>query len=290
MHGIINLDKPKGMTSQEAVTAVKRTLRVKKAGHAGTLDPLATGVLLILLGEATKVARFLSDLDKEYISKIKLGERTDTLDSEGSIIEKRDVPKISKEEIEDVLSRFLGEIRQVPPMYSALKHSGRPLYELARKGVEIERKERTINIYNIRLLSLYLPYLEIAISCSKGTYIRTLAEDIGIALGTGAHIIELRRTSIGNFNIENSLKINETTPDKIIPIDRALSHLREFKVSQREFELLTRGARIPHTDRTLLDGEYLRLKDPDGRLFAIGASSVSPKIIRIERLFVGINK
>jgi len=290
MHGIINLDKPKGMTSQEAVTFVKRTLRVKKAGHAGTLDPLATGVLLILLGEATKVARFLSDLDKEYISKIKLGERTDTLDSEGNIIEKRDVPDIPKGQIEAVLSRFLGEIRQVPPMYSALKHSGRPLYELARKGIEVERKERPVNIYNIRLLSLNLPYLEIAISCSKGTYIRTLADDIGMALGTGAHIVELRRTSIGDFNIEGSLKINDLTPDKIIPIDKALSHLREFKVSQREFELLTKGARIPHTDRTLLDGEYLRLKDPDGRLFAIGLSSVSPKIIRIERLFVGINE
>ena len=290
MHGIINLDKPKGMTSQEAVTFVKRTLRVKKAGHAGTLDPLATGVLLILLGEATKVARFLSDLDKEYISKIKLGERTDTLDSEGNIIEKRDVPDIPKGQIEAVLSRFLGEIRQVPPMYSALKHSGRPLYELARKGIEVERKERPVNIYNIRLLSLNLPYLEIAISCSKGTYIRTLADDIGMALGTGAHITELRRTSIGDFKIEDSLKIKDITPDKIIPIDKALSHLREFKVSQREFELLTKGARIPHTDRTLLDGEYLRLKDPDGRLFAIGLSSVSPKIIRIERLFVGINK
>jgi len=290
MHGIINLDKPKGMTSQEAVTFVKRTLRVKKAGHAGTLDPLATGVLLILLGEATKVARFLSDLDKEYISKIKLGERTDTLDSEGNIIEKRDVPDIPKGQIEAVLSRFLGKIRQVPPMYSALKHSGRPLYELARKGIEVERKERPVNIYNIRLLSLNLPYLEIAISCSKGTYIRTLADDIGMALGTGAHIVELRRTSIGGFNIEDSLKINDLTPDKIIPIDKALSHLREFKVSQREFELLTKGATIPHTDRTLLDGEYLRLKDPDGRLFAIGLSSVSPKIIRIERLFVGINK
>lgn len=283
MHGVINLDKAKGITSQEAVTALKQALKVKKAGHAGTLDPIATGVLLVLVGEATKIARFLSDLDKEYVAELKLGERTDTLDADGRVIETKEVPHLTENDIEQALSRFRGEIRQTPPMYSALKRNGTPLYKLARKGMAVERQERIVNILRLELLRFNTPFLEIKINCSKGTYIRSLADDIGQALGTGAHITALRRTAIGRFKVENAVSLDAISAETLIPIDDALSHLREIVLTARDYTLISKGSQILFPERLFADGEFLRLKTPEGKLFAVGRvsakDSAMPKIM-----------
>ena len=206
---VINLNKPKGLTSQQAVTKVKKLFAVRKAGHAGTLDPIATGILLVCLNEATKITRFLADADKEYLAMMKLGERTDTLDSEGKIIYKATDFSVDKNLIESVLERFRGKIEQIPPMYSAIKVAGKPLYMLARKGIEVERRHRSVNVYKLDIAGFAPPFLEIRVLCSKGTYIRTLCDDIGTALGTGAHVVELKRTKIGDFILEDSAGFDE---------------------------------------------------------------------------------
>ncbi|MDP2166793.1 MAG: tRNA pseudouridine(55) synthase TruB [Thermodesulfovibrionales bacterium] len=293
MHGVINLNKPKGITSQDAVTMVKRLLKAKKAGHAGTLDPIATGVLLVCVNEATKAARFLQNLDKEYIAELKLGERTDTLDADGRVIEKKEGFSVTEDDIRGVLEAFRGEIRQVPPMYSALKRHGRRLYELAREGIEVERQERVVNILRLDVVRFEPPYLEILVACSKGTYIRTLADDIGRELGTGAHVTKLMRTKIGGFKVEDSCTHrDEALRDKVIPLDNALSHLRELNVNEADFPLLSKGTQITLNDTALAGlltpNEHLRLKSPDGKLFALGTASFKPGIplprINIERL------
>jgi tRNA pseudouridine55 synthase len=229
---VINLNKPEGITSQQAVTKVKHIFSAKKAGHAGTLDPIATGVLLVCINEATKITRFLSDTDKEYVAVMKLGERTDTLDSEGKIIKKFQISnfKFQIEEIKKIIQQFIGEIEQIPPMYSAVKVSGRPLYKLARRGIEVERPHKKIKIYKLDLIHFNPPFLEIKVLCSKGTYIRTLCDDIGSAIGVGAHMVALKRTRVGDFGIEDSAGLAEL-PDKkksLYTIDMALKHLKDI--------------------------------------------------------------
>src|SRR4030043_105960 len=183
MNLVINLNKPKDISSQQAVIKVKKIFAVRKAGHAGTHDPIATGVLIVCLNEATKITRYLSDLDKEYMVKVKLGERTDTFDLTGRLLEKKDPFLLSKKDVQNVLKIFIGQIKQTPPMFSAIKIKGQPLYNLARRGIEIKRPERLIHIFGLDLIGFALPYLDLAIRCSKGTYIRTLCDDIGKALG-----------------------------------------------------------------------------------------------------------
>lgn len=288
MNVIINLNKPKGISSQQAVTQVKRILGVRKAGHAGTLDPIATGVLLVCTGEATKIARFLSDLYKEYIAVVKLGERTDTYDSEGEVVQTCEGFSFKKEEIENVLMRFTGTIEQTPPMYSAIKRCGKPLYRLARKGIMVERSKRTVMIHGIEITGFNLPLLEMKISCSKGTYIRSLCDDIGEALGVGAHITELNRTQVGDFSIEDSVTLDDLkkTPETAIVkfrgIDAALGHLRELSLTDREFAGAKHGLPLKCLDFSFLPNEYIKLKDPSGSLFAIGRAINS--LIKIERM------
>ena len=199
INGILLLDKPLGLSSNQALQRVKRLYQAQKAGHTGNLDPLATGVLPICLGEATKVSAFLLDADKRYIARIKLGQRTTTADAEGEVLESRPVPALTESMLKQALGRFIGEIDQVPPMHSALKVNGQPLYKLAHQGIVIERKSRRITIYGIELLSMSSDTLEIDVSCSKGTYIRTLAEDLGEVLGCGAHLSALQRIAAGPF-------------------------------------------------------------------------------------------
>jgi tRNA pseudouridine55 synthase len=227
---VINLNKPKDISSQKAVTKVKQIFAAKKAGHAGTLDPIATGVLLICLNGATKIARFLSDLDKEYIVRLKLGERTDTHDSTGKIVEKKNWRLLKKDHVYEVVNKFKGSIKQTPPMYSAIKIGGQRLYKLARMGMDVKRQERTINIYKIDIIYFNPPFLDLKISCSKGTYVRTLCDDIGKALGSGAHMVSLERTRIGNFSIEDSSSMEEliSKKDAWYSIDSAISHLCEI--------------------------------------------------------------
>jgi tRNA pseudouridine55 synthase len=198
--GILLLDKPLHLTSNGALQRVKRLFAAKKAGHTGSLDPLATGMLPLCFGEATKFSQFLLESDKCYIVQIKLGEQTATGDAEGEIIATKPVGDMTEERLMPVLNQFVGVIQQIPPMFSALKVQGKPLYELARKGIEIERQPRTVHIHRLQLLEFTHDQLSLEVYCSKGTYIRTLAEDIGVRLGCGAHVIGLRRSMVSPYN------------------------------------------------------------------------------------------
>ena len=206
---ILNIYKPSGMTSFDVVYKIRKKLDVKKVGHAGTLDPLAEGILLILVGKATKQSASLTGLAKSYRAEIILGRETDSYDTDGSLIAERDSSSLETDEIELALQNFRGETEQIPPMYSAVKVDGKKLYELARKGIEIERKARKVNIDKLELIGWNPPHLEIEIDCSKGTFIRSLAHDIGQLLGCGGCIEKLIRTRVGDYTIEESLNLNE---------------------------------------------------------------------------------
>jgi len=215
MDGALLLDKPLGVSSNRALQEAKKLLGAKKAGHAGTLDPLASGLLLILVGEATKFAGPMLDADKEYLATVKLGVTTSTADAEGAVLEERPV-HVSAEQVAAALGRFRGTIEQLPPMHSALKRDGVPLYQLARAGRTVERQARRIEIHELELLQYASPILELRVRCSKGTYIRVLAEDIGAALGTGAHLAALRRTVSGRFHVRDAATLEElrVMPDR----------------------------------------------------------------------------
>ncbi len=212
--GIVVLDKAKGLSSNAALQQVKRIYNANKAGHTGSLDPLATGVLPLCLGEATKVSQFLLNSDKKYRARIKLGIRTDSGDSEGIVIEQCDEFEVKRKEVEKALRQFEGEIEQVPPMYSALKVNGVPLYKLARKGQEIERAPRPVTVYSIELTEFEGDELELEISCSKGTYIRIMADDLGQALNCSTHIIGLRRTQARAITEENFINAEDLENEK----------------------------------------------------------------------------
>lgn len=282
---VINLNKPKDISSQQAVTKVKKIFAARKAGHAGTLDPIATGVLIVCLNKATKITRFLSDLDKEYIVKVKLGERTDTFDLTGRLLEKKHPFLLIKKDVQDVLNKFIGLIKQTPPMFSAIKIKGQPLYKFARKGIEIKRPERLVHIYGLDLIGFALPYIDLTIRCSKGTYIRTLCDDIGKALGVGAHITSLERTKVGNFRIEDSGSIEEIKwkKESVHSIDSAISFFDEIILDEESFSKAKNGMTvIPVTENKLIN-QYLRLKGGTGNtLFGIGRAEGNR--IKIERL------
>ncbi len=231
-NGILLLDKPPGISSNAALSRVKRLLGIKKAGHTGTLDPLASGLLVLCFGEATKVSAFLLDADKGYEAELHLGVTTDSEDAEGEIIAEREVPALDEAAIEAVLKRFRGDIEQVPPMYSALKHKGQRLYELARKGETVERPPRAVTIRELTLLDLELPRVRLAVRCTKGTYIRSLARDIGEALDCGAHLSGLRRTLSAPFHVDAAVSFEaldalerDQARSLLLPPDRALEHL-----------------------------------------------------------------
>ena len=291
---VVLFNKSGSSTSHDAVTAVKKLFKVRKAGHAGTLDPLATGVLLVCLNEATKITGYLSDLDKEYIVTAKLGESTDTYDTEGTITRRSAAElAVTRNEIETTLLGFTGEIEQTPPMFSALKVNGKPLYELARKGIVVDRKPRIVKVHSIEILEYKMPYLRLRVSCSKGTYIRSLCNDIGDALGVGAHVTQLARTRIGGFTLEHAAAIEEL-PQKteaLHTIDAALKHLHEIRLNSEEYLRARNGGPIPIVEaerrRALeMDGllsAFVRLKNPEGNIFGIG--KVAATSIKIERLF-----
>ena len=254
--GVVLLDKPAGMSSQGAVTAVKRAFNADKAGHTGTLDPMATGLLPICLGEATKYSQDLLEADKSYIAKVKFGSRTDTGDAEGQIIEELPLPAFADElaikaALDALLPKFTGPITQVPPMYSALKRDGKPLYEYARAGIELERAPREITIHAIRWTNVNWPEATLEVSCSKGTYIRVLAEDIGNTLGCGAHLVGLRRTEVGHLNLEQSFTMEsiqqglQDSSSYILPVDALLQTLPHLTVDEQQAKRLEMGQRVP---------------------------------------------
>ena len=252
IHGIVLLDKRQGISSNKALQEVKRLYNANKAGHTGSLDPLATGLLPVCLGEATKVSAYMLEDDKRYQTVIQLGVMTDTGDVDGTVIERKKVPEISNEQLSTCLEQFIGEIEQVPPMYSALKHNGKKLYELAREGITVERKARKITIYAIECLDFSNSLLTLDVKCSKGTYIRTLAEDIGHTLGCGATVKELRRTEAGQFVLANAriieklqaMESDEDLQALLIAVDKPLQSMPAIQVSQIEADLIQQGQRI----------------------------------------------
>lgn len=270
--GIVLLDKPLGLTSNAALQEVKRLFSARKAGHTGSLDPLATGLLPLCFGEATKISNFLFDACKYYTAVAKLGETTTTGDCEGEVVEHRPVGAFDKAHIEAVLGQFIGEIEQIPPMFSALKHKGQPLYKLAREGIEVERAPRKVTIYALELLGMGPDTLEISVKCSRGTYIRTLAEDIGEVLGCGAHVQALRRTGLGPYGEADMVTMEalreraetRTLDDCLTPMDSALGDYPVVQLSETVAFYLKQGQAVlvPHAPT---DG-LVRLYDASGFL------------------------
>lgn len=299
--GILIIDKPEGITSHDVVAKCRRILRTKKIGHTGTLDPFATGVVVILVGKATRLAQFLDKDAKEYLATVKLGFETDTGDRTGVKKEEEKGRKgeretFSVDEIEKVLKDFRGEIWQTPPMYSAKKVNGKKLYELARKGIEIERKPIKINIYELELkeaLNIQHSTFSIRVSCSAGTYIRVLAEDIGRKLKIGAHLAELRRICAGKFTIENALTLEEleqkVTGNKlenhIVSMSKAISHLTEIKLTLEEITKIKNGIKLRKELNQTNTGDFLRLTD-GANLLAIGFYDEAEKTVQPKHVLV----
>ena len=276
LDGIVLIDKPLGLSSNIALQKTKRIFQAQKAGHTGSLDPLATGVLPICFGEATKVSAFLLSSDKRYVTTAQLGVTRTTGDLEGDIVENRDVPALSEAYIESILEKFRGDIEQTPPMYSALKHEGVPLYKLARQGITIERKRRPVTIYDITLLAFTSDTITLDVRCSKGTYIRTLLEDIGEAMGCGSHLNDLRRTEVTPFTGQPIYTLEELEAlaekgeinDILLPVDSAIPHYPRIDLLEEETVRLRNGLRVPRED--VPDAEGIRLYYPDGRFLGIG--------------------
>lgn len=274
--GVVLLDKSTGLSSNSALQRIRRLFRARKAGHTGSLDPLASGLLPICLGEATKLSAFLLDHDKRYTVRIQLGITTDTGDTEGCVLSTAPVPNLTQNDILGVLRGFQGEIMQKPPMYSAIKHQGKRLYELARQGIEVERKARPVTLYELNLLSMEDDSLELDVRCSKGTYIRTLAEDIGTVLGCGGHVTRLRRTEVGNLTLaqahtESSLASLPESPllDTLLPPDAIIGDIPAVHLSDEQGFYLQRGqaVRVNHPPAT--DG-WLRLYLQHTRFLGMG--------------------
>jgi tRNA pseudouridine55 synthase len=256
--GALLLDKPLGLSSNAALQKAKRIFGAKKAGHAGTLDPLASGLLLVLFGEATKFAGPLLEDEKEYRARLKLGEKTSTADAEGDILETREVA-VSRGEVDAALARFRGEIEQVPPMHSALKRDGVPLYQLARKGQTVERAPRRVRILELECVEFTPPFLDLRVRCTKGTYVRTLAEDIGDALGTGAHLAALRRTGSGGFRLRH-----------LLPLDSLLAGITRAELDPQQEARFRQGQALKP-----FSGEGLRaVYGADGRLVGLGQAEL----------------
>jgi tRNA pseudouridine55 synthase len=274
LSGLLLVDKPAGPSSFEVVRRVKKALKARKAGHGGTLDPFATGLLLLCLGEATKLVPFLMPERKIYRAQVKLGEETDTQDLTGEVtarIEKLPEPQ----QIYEAASRFVGEIEQVPPMYSALRHHGERLYKLARRGETVEVKPRQVTIYELKVQEVALPQVTLEVTCSSGTYIRTLAADLGKALGCGGHLAALRRLAVGPFKVEEALGLEavrelsrEELAARIIPLAESLPGFKALDAGPKEAEFLRQGRIIPWPGNDLNPGEKVRVL-AEGELLAV---------------------
>ena len=286
--GVLLIDKPQGMSSQQVVSKVKYLLKSdvhdsKKAGHTGTLDPMATGLLPICLGEATKFSHYQLDAIKSYQAIIKLGEQTDTGDAEGEIIATIPVPHVTQAMLQSVTEQFLGEIMQVPPMYSALKKDGKKLYELAREGIEVERAARPLTIYELSLTPLSAQQLQLTVTCSKGTYVRVLAEDIAKALGTVGHLTALRRIRTGDFKIADAIPLADFTAldiaarfDKLLAVDACVHSLPSLLLDDSQSKRIRQGQRL-NVKATMLTqqmnltaNQTFRLFDPQQQFLGTG--------------------
>lgn len=275
VHGVLLLDKPVGLTSNGALQAAKRLLNACKAGHTGSLDPIATGLLPLCFGDATRLSQFLLESDKRYWTVFRLGVSTTTHDSEGDVTQTREV-KVARADVERVLPRFSGMISQVPPMYSAIKHGGQPLYKLARAGQEVEREPRGVMVHELQLLEFEGDRLTFDIRCSKGTYIRTLAHDIGEALGCGAHVVELRRLAVGGFQVDQAVTLATleamATPQeraqRLLPLDTVLGGMPDVHLTALAAHYLRQGQSV-----SLQHGRkpgWVRLYEGESRFLGLG--------------------
>jgi tRNA pseudouridine55 synthase len=309
MDGILIIDKPAGITSHDVVSRVRRILKTKRVGHTGTLDPFETGVMVILVGQATRLSQFLDKDEKGYEAVVQFGFETETGDKTGSPKSQVSSPKssgVNVEEVVKVLDEFRGEIEQVPPMYSAKKIDGKKLYEHARKGETVDRKAVVVNIRDLQLIDRFGTTdlrpetrdlgpgtwdLGLRVVCSAGTYIRTLAEDIGRAIGVGAHLTELRRTRAGKFTIDQSLTLEQfdAVPDPtsaLIPMSEAVSHLPKFVVEDERVAKTRNGMSTRVQGSTFKPGEVLQIVSNNGELIAIGfyndaENTVQPKVVLV---------
>ena len=286
MDGILNVNKPRGKTSFGVVALIRRLSGERRVGHAGTLDPEATGVLPICLGQATRVVEFLVDATKTYRAEIEMGIATDTYDSAGTIIQRGDISGIGREQVEAVLDSFRGQILQTPPMYSAVKHQGRPLYHLARAGITIERRQRQVEVYRLEVTAWQPPVVTVEVVCSKGTYIRSLAHDIGQVLGCGATVRSLIRLRCGIFGIEEAVSVPELEDafrdgywqQFVRPMDSVLTDWRAETVSEETAQVIRNGRPVelasnpggnPEVPADSVLDTRCRVYTPDGRLLSL---------------------
>jgi tRNA pseudouridine55 synthase len=266
-NGVLVIDKPQGPSSHDVVASIRRVLKVKKVGHTGTLDPTATGVLPLVLGQATKLARYFTGGDKTYLATMRLGISTETLDAAGAVTRERPVT-ISPDELVATVKKFVGQIEQIPPMYSAKKIQGQKLYELARQGVEVPREAKCVTIYAIKIHSLDLPSMVIEVQCSVGTYVRVLAQDIGEAAGCGAHLAALQRLRAGSFTLEQAMTLHEALehPEKavaaVVPIEVALKDIPSISLPSNLVHQVGLGYQLTVADLRNLDVPSLAIEQP----------------------------
>ncbi len=272
MHGVLVVDKPKGITSFDVVREVRRALGQKKVGHTGTLDPMATGVLPVCVGEATKLAQFITEATKAYDATLKLGVTTDTLDADGKALVTRAVPPLDAATLEAALARFRGPQRQVPPMYSAVRVGGKRLYELARAGEEIERQPRDVTVHELVLRDFSADEVKLSVTSSKGFFVRTLAADLGEALGCGAHLVALRRTQSGPFTLAQAMPLAEVqalgkaAAARLVPLGEALTDMASVQVSAAEAARVRHGGLV---EVAAPRAGLVRVLGPDGALLAV---------------------
>ena len=289
--GVVLLDKPQGLSSNDLLQKVKRLYQANKAGHTGALDPLATGMLPICLGEATKFSQFLLDADKRYRVTAKLGERTDTSDAEGQVVAEKAV-KCGLDEILAALPHFRGNLMQIPTMFSALKHQGKPLYEYARAGITVEREARPITIFELEFIDYQAPFLTLEVHCSKGTYIRTLVDDLGEYLGCGAHVTVLRRSAVADYPSAAMVSLAQlqqlaeqqdlTLLDQhLLAADTAVSNLSKLELSTEQSQAIGFGQRVRFDNPEQLQGQ-VRLYDADNRF--LGVAELNDNVIHPKRL------
>ncbi len=275
LSGIFNINKPAGMTSHDVVQEIRRASGERRVGHAGTLDPMATGVLLVCIGKATRVTEYLMEHPKRYRAEITLGVSTDTLDAEGEVTHVADSVDVSRSEVEAALEAFIGEIEQIPPMYSAVKKEGKKLYELAREGVTVEREPRQVEITRLDVVEWTPPRITVDIECSKGTYIRAIARDLGEALGVGAHLSALTRTKSGRFTVDKAVELDKVTEALredwwmllIHPLDEALLDYEAIIVDEKTAQKIRHGQMIEASSP--IETPYARAYTADGRFIAL---------------------
>ncbi|MFA6458129.1 MAG: tRNA pseudouridine(55) synthase TruB [Patescibacteria group bacterium] len=280
MDGFIAINKPKGITSHDAVAFARRRLKIQKIGHAGTLDPMATGVLILGIGAATRLLEYVQNTEKEYEAEITFGVTSTTDDAEGELTNFPDAKKFSREDLEKVLPEFIGTVHQIPPQFSAIKIAGQSAHRLARSGAEVKLKSREVTIYEIQIRNFEYPKAEISVRCGKGTYIRSIARDLGARLEAGAHLSKLTRTRIGDFTLNRALPLRSIRAEKILPIEAGVT-LPQISLTRLEADKIQNGQKIPSRTSDELVAAFF-----ENHFLAILAREEAKHLLRPEKVFV----